>query len=91
VETFLKVLSDEECQRIHEETLRILSQTGVRIDTRKVDGYLEEAGALWTGDIYRPLPNRLVEMYQIGTQGIQPGCTASQQVNPHELGAHVQL
>ena len=46
METYLKVLSGEECSRIHQETLKILSETGVRIDTAKGRGYLEQAGAL---------------------------------------------
>ncbi|OGN99105.1 MAG: hypothetical protein A2Z71_10980 [Chloroflexi bacterium RBG_13_50_21] len=45
METLLKVLSDDECSRIHEETLKILFQTGVRIDTARGRGYLKQAGA----------------------------------------------
>jgi trimethylamine:corrinoid methyltransferase-like protein len=46
METALQVLSDEECSRIHEETLKILGDTGVRIDTEKGRRYLKQAGAV---------------------------------------------
>jgi trimethylamine---corrinoid protein Co-methyltransferase len=46
METVLKVLSDDECSRIHEETLKILSKTGVRIDTANGRGFLKQAGAV---------------------------------------------
>ncbi len=45
METVLKVLSEEELSRIHEETLKILTETGVRVDTAKGRKYLIEAGA----------------------------------------------
>jgi len=45
METVLRVLSDDECSRIHEETLKILSETGVRIDTKKGRYFLKQAGA----------------------------------------------
>jgi len=45
METALRVLSDDECGRIHEETIKILSTTGVRIDTVKGRGFLKRAGA----------------------------------------------
>ncbi len=45
METLLKVLSDEECSRIHQETLKILSETGVRVDTARGRGFLHQAGA----------------------------------------------
>jgi len=46
METILRVLSDEECSRIHEETLRILFETGVRVDTITGRRYLKQAGAI---------------------------------------------
>ncbi len=45
METILQVLSDEERSRIHEETIQILSKTGVRVDTAKGRQYLGQAGA----------------------------------------------
>jgi trimethylamine--corrinoid protein Co-methyltransferase len=45
METVLQVLSDDECSRIHEETLKILVKTGVRIDTAKGRRFLKQAGA----------------------------------------------
>jgi len=45
METMLRVLSDDECSRIHEETLKILFDTGVRVDTAKGRQYLKQAGA----------------------------------------------
>jgi trimethylamine--corrinoid protein Co-methyltransferase len=45
METALRVLSDDECGRIHEETIKLLSTTGVRIDTAKGRGFLKRAGA----------------------------------------------
>lgn len=60
--TFVRVLSDEECSRIHEESLKILSETGVRIDTARGRDVLQRAGALVDEktNIVR-FPNRLVE------------------------------
>ncbi len=46
METLLKVLSDEECSRIHQETLKILSETGVRVDTARGREFLRQAGAV---------------------------------------------
>jgi trimethylamine--corrinoid protein Co-methyltransferase len=46
VETLVQVLSVDECSRIHEETLKILSGTGVRVDTQRGRAYLQQAGAL---------------------------------------------
>ena len=62
METMLRVLSDEECSRIHEETLKILFETGVRIDTAKGRGYLKQAGAVVDEDshIVR-IPRTVVE------------------------------
>jgi len=45
METVLRVLSDDELGRIHEETLKILSTTGVRVDTARGREYLSRAGA----------------------------------------------
>ncbi len=45
METALRVLSDDECGRIYEETIKILSTTGLRIDTAKGRGILNRAGA----------------------------------------------
>ena len=58
----VKVLSDEECSRIHEETLDILRETGVRIDTARGRQFLGQAGALVdeASHIVR-FPTRLVE------------------------------
>lgn len=46
METVLRVLSDDECSRIHEETLKILGETGIRIDTARGRRHLEQAGAI---------------------------------------------
>ena len=46
METLLKVLSDDECSRVHEETLKILSKTGVRVDTANGRRFLKQAGAV---------------------------------------------
>jgi trimethylamine:corrinoid methyltransferase-like protein len=45
METALRVLSDEECGQIHEQTIKILSATGVRMDTAKGRIILKRAGA----------------------------------------------
>ena len=45
METLLQVLSAEECSRIHEETLKILQGTGVRVDTKQGRDFLGAAGA----------------------------------------------
>jgi trimethylamine:corrinoid methyltransferase-like protein len=45
METLLQVLSADECNRIHEETLEILSKTGVRVDTARGRRILMQAGA----------------------------------------------
>ncbi len=41
----LQVLSSEECARVHEESLDVLEQTGVRVDTPVGRQILKEAGA----------------------------------------------
>lgn len=59
METLVQVLSDEECSRIHEETLKILAGTGVRVDTEKGRYYLKQTGGVVddTSHIVRfPLP-----------------------------------
>ncbi len=43
--TLLRVLSEDDLNRIHEETLNILSNTGVRVDTARGREYLLQAGA----------------------------------------------
>jgi trimethylamine--corrinoid protein Co-methyltransferase len=62
METLLQVLSEDECSRIHEETLKILFVTGVRVDTAKGRGYLKQAGAaVDEGTHIVRLPRKLVE------------------------------
>jgi trimethylamine--corrinoid protein Co-methyltransferase len=46
MQTLVQVLSAEECNRIHEETLQLLQATGVRVDTRQGRDFLEQAGAI---------------------------------------------
>jgi len=43
--TLLQVLSEDERNQVHERTLRILSRTGVRVDTAQGRRFLEQAGA----------------------------------------------
>jgi trimethylamine--corrinoid protein Co-methyltransferase len=43
--TSLRVLSGEELTRIHEETLKILAATGVRVDTKRGRAFLQQGGA----------------------------------------------
>ena len=45
METLLRVLSEDEKSGIHERTLKILAETGVRIDTEKGRNILKGAGA----------------------------------------------
>src|SRR4030043_398188 len=45
METALRVLSDDECSRIHEETLKVLYEIGVRVDTTIGRRFLTLAGA----------------------------------------------
>jgi trimethylamine--corrinoid protein Co-methyltransferase len=45
VETYLRVLSDADRDRIHESTIKILSETGVRVETDLGRDYLKKAGA----------------------------------------------
>jgi trimethylamine---corrinoid protein Co-methyltransferase len=46
MQTKVQVLSDDECSRVHEETLKILSETGVRVNTSRGRGFLQQAGAI---------------------------------------------
>jgi len=43
--TLLQVLSEDERSQVHERTLRILSGTGVRVDTAQGRRFLEQSGA----------------------------------------------
>ncbi len=43
--TFLQVLSEDERDRVHETTLKVLAQTGLRVDTVRGRQILKEAGA----------------------------------------------
>ena len=62
MESLLRVLSDDECGRIHEETLKILFETGIRIDTAKGCRYLKQAGAeVDEGTHIVCIPRNLVE------------------------------
>jgi trimethylamine--corrinoid protein Co-methyltransferase len=62
METVLNVLSAEECSRIHAETVKILFETGVRVDTEKGRQYLKQAGAIVDdGTHIVRLPFNLVE------------------------------
>jgi trimethylamine--corrinoid protein Co-methyltransferase len=45
LETDLRVLSEDEKAGVHERTLKILAETGVRVDTEKGRQYLKVAGA----------------------------------------------
>jgi len=45
VETYLRVLSDEDRDQVHESTLKILAKTGVKVETEKGRQYLRKAGA----------------------------------------------
>jgi trimethylamine--corrinoid protein Co-methyltransferase len=62
MESLLRVLSDDECGRIHEETMKILFETGIRIDTAKGRRYLKQAGAeVDEGTHIVCIPRNLVE------------------------------
>jgi len=45
VKTFLRVLSEEEKTQVHERSLKILGETGVKVNTAKGRQYLKAAGA----------------------------------------------
>ncbi len=60
--TLLQVLSEEERVQVHERTLRILSKTGVRVDTAHGRRFLKEAGADVNEDTHIVrFPRELVE------------------------------
>jgi trimethylamine--corrinoid protein Co-methyltransferase len=46
METYLRVLSDADRDQIHESTIKILSETGVRVETDLGRNYLKKAGAI---------------------------------------------
>jgi trimethylamine--corrinoid protein Co-methyltransferase len=60
--TVLQVLTADECERVHEETLELLAKTGVRVDSQRGRELLQEAGAIpaRADDVLR-LPPKLVE------------------------------
>jgi trimethylamine--corrinoid protein Co-methyltransferase len=43
--TYIQVLSEAECHRVHEDSLKILAETGVRMETRRGRNILRQAGA----------------------------------------------
>lgn len=45
METYFRVLSDEERDRVHEKTIKILAETGVRVKSDLGRDYLKKAGA----------------------------------------------
>ncbi len=45
MKTLYTVLSNEECHRVHEESLKILERTGVRVETPIGRNILRDAGA----------------------------------------------
>ncbi len=45
MEPLLRVLSEDEKTQVHERSLKILAETGVRVDTAKGRQYLKDAGA----------------------------------------------
>ncbi len=45
MDTLLKVLAEDEKAQIHERTLKILTETGVQVNTEKGRKYLKDAGA----------------------------------------------
>jgi trimethylamine--corrinoid protein Co-methyltransferase len=45
METLLRVLSEDEKTEVHERSLKILAETGVKVDTAKGRQYLKDAGA----------------------------------------------
>jgi len=45
METFLRILSEDEKTQVHERSLKILAETGVKVDTAKGRQYLKDAGA----------------------------------------------
>jgi trimethylamine--corrinoid protein Co-methyltransferase len=82
METALRVLAEEECHRIHEESLRIVWETGIRVDTERGRNYLKQAGASVDENTHIVrIPRELVEVslasapknFSLG--GRQPGKT----------------
>jgi trimethylamine--corrinoid protein Co-methyltransferase len=45
LETYIRVLSDEDRHHVHESSLKLLAHTGVRVDSVQARGFLREAGA----------------------------------------------
>jgi trimethylamine--corrinoid protein Co-methyltransferase len=45
VETYLRVLSDADRDQVHEKTIKILAETGIRVETDLGRDYLKKAGA----------------------------------------------
>ena len=45
METLLRVLSEDEKTQVHERSLKILAETGVKVNTAKGRRYLKDAGA----------------------------------------------
>ena len=45
METLLRVLSEDEKTQVHERSLKILAETGVKVNTAKGRQYLKDAGA----------------------------------------------
>ena len=64
MKTLLQVLSQEEKNRIHESSLKVLANTGVRMDTAKGRRILKKAGtggaapSLWTVGLLRSLTGK---------------------------------
>ncbi|MEE9192552.1 MAG: trimethylamine methyltransferase family protein, partial [Candidatus Aerophobetes bacterium] len=56
----LNFLTEDEVERIHKASLRILKETGVKIHSEKVRRLLAENGAEVSGDIVK-IPSSLVE------------------------------
>ena len=60
MKAILNFLTEDETERIHKASLRILRETGVKIHSEKVRRLLAENGAKVTGDIVK-IPSSLVE------------------------------
>ena len=45
METYLRVLSEADRDRVHESTIKVLEETGIRVDTELGRSYLKQAGA----------------------------------------------
>jgi len=60
MKAILNFLTEDETERIHKASLRILRETGVKIHSEKVRRLLAENGARVTGDIVK-IPSSLVE------------------------------